>query len=154
MVESGLQPVRAIIEYLLGKTAWQVSLGIGSFITMEFGAPIANRQVPQQPHGEWHLWITYSAWCLQEGDEFIAGSEDPRTHLQQAIRRLMDRDLQAIEFTSPVWETRFVFGGNVILHLLPMYSSEYEHWMLFTPDGNVLCIGPGASWSYTSANLP
>ncbi len=153
MNDSGLQQVKVKIEALLGKSAWQVSLGVGSFITFEFGAVIANEKIPQRPHGEWHLWITHCAWCLQEGETFVAGSEDPRSELQQAVKRLMNRELRTVELT-PIWETKFVFSDDVVLHLLPVHSSEYEHWMLYTPDGNVLCVGPGSSWSYTSARQP
>ena len=45
-----------------------------------------------------------------------------------------------------------MFSEQVILRLFSIYSEEYEHWMLYTPDANVLCVGPGSSWSYESSS--
>jgi len=152
MSDFDLKEIQKKIEPLLGQPAWQISLGIGSFITFEFGAVIPNAKIPERPHGEWHLWIMYGAWCLQVNDEFIAGSEDPRPKIQQAVQHMLNLNLCGIELTPPMWETRFVFDKGVVLHLLPVYSSEYEHWILYMPDGNVLRIGPGSDWSCSSAD--
>ncbi|WP_243147461.1 hypothetical protein [Scytonema sp. UIC 10036] len=59
--------------------------------------------------------------------------------------------LQSIDILPPAWDTIFKFENDVILRLFSVYSEDYEHWMLYTPDGNVLTVGPGASWSYESS---
>jgi hypothetical protein len=59
--------------------------------------------------------------------------------------------LQSIEIHPPIWDTVFTFENQVILKLFSIHSEEYEHWMLFAPDGNVLTLGPGSEWSYESS---
>lgn len=59
--------------------------------------------------------------------------------------------LQSIEIQAPIWDTVFTFENEIILKLFSIYSEEYEHWMLFVPDGNVLTLGLGSDWSYESS---
>ncbi len=153
-IETDIREIQAKIQPLLGKKAWGVSLGVGSFITLEFGAKLKNEKVPKRPHGEWHLWITYCAWRLEKGPEVIAASEDPRPELKKKVRCLENLALQSVELTPPALEATFFFEEEIVLRLFPIYTHEYEHWMLYTPDENVLVIGPGTRWLYHSAHEP
>lgn len=75
-----IDAINQIIKPLLGHTAWNVRLGVGSFITME---------------------------------------------------------------------TKFIFDHSFVLHTFPLnFIDPYEHWMLFTPDGKVLVLGPALQWSF------
>jgi hypothetical protein len=154
MIETDVLEIRQRLCPLVGKKAWGVSLGVGSFITLEFGASIPYSRIPDRFHGEWHLWVTYCVWRLEVGSKVIAGSEDPRPELKKAVQHLEGAVLRSIVLTPPALETTFVFDDAIILHLFPVYTKEFEHWLLYTPDGNVLRIGPGSSWSYTSASEP
>lgn len=140
------------ISSLIGKKAWNVSLGEGSFITIEFGKPCLSAENATKIHGEWHLWIYCCAWRLEQENEVIAASEDPRSKLEEAIKKLEGLRIQSIDLFSPAFDTLLTFEQQTFLRLFPIYSEEYEHWMLFTPDENVLTIGPGTDWSYGSAN--
>jgi hypothetical protein len=84
----------------------------------------------------------------------IASCEDDRSELQEAVQRLENLSFLSVEFTPPSWETTFTFEKGFVLRLFPIYTKEYDHWLLYTPDGNVLTIGPGTHWSYESADLP
>ncbi len=151
---SAISKVQAKIKPLIGRKAWGVSLGIGSFITLEFGAKIIDPRAKNWIYGEWHLWITYCAWRLETKHRVIASSEDDRSELQEAVQRLENHSLLSVEFTPPSWETTFTFEKGLVLRLFPIYTTECDHWRLRTPDDNVLVIGPGTHWSYRSVHLP
>jgi len=51
VTEADLTEIQAIIAPLLGQKAWDVSLGVGSFITIEFGAPLSIEETAKI-HGE------------------------------------------------------------------------------------------------------
>ncbi len=86
-----IRNIQARLAPILGKKAWQVSLGIGSFVTMEFGAPLPPRGDGEQIRGEWHLWIMYCAWRLDNPHRVLAACEDSREHLTTAVQALEGR---------------------------------------------------------------
>ncbi|BAZ14456.1 hypothetical protein NIES4071_63000 [Calothrix sp. NIES-4071] len=149
-----IDEVKSRISLLLGQKAWGVSLGVGSFLTLEFGQPLSNTNGHQHVHGEWHLWIYNCVWRLEEAGKVLAASEDERNKIESAIVRLEGLSLQSIDLQPPIWDTVFTFENQVILRLFSIYSEDYEHWMLYTPDGNVLSLGPGSNWSYDSEAIP
>lgn len=149
-----IHDVQMKIEPIIGKKAWGVSLGIGSFIILKFGAEMQDQLDPNWIHGEWQLWITHCAWRLEKGEEVIAGSEDDRGYLKETLHNLEGLVLASTEFTPPAWTTTFTFDGDFTLKLFPHHTKEYNHWMLSFPDGNVLTLGPGTSWWYESDKLP
>ncbi|KAM3100947.1 hypothetical protein ACKFKF_10775 [Phormidesmis sp. 146-12] len=141
-----ISKLQAYVQPLLGQKAWGVLLGHGSFITLEFGKSLV-RPSEKKVHGEWHLWIYCCAWRLEKGDRVLAGSEDPRSKLEQAVQQLEGLVLNSVELLSPAWDTLFKFEDQVVLRLFPLLSEEAEHWMLYMPDG-VLSVGPGTDWSF------
>ncbi|MCF3934401.1 hypothetical protein L1787_13405 [Acuticoccus sp. M5D2P5] len=70
MVDTLLTRAQERINKILGKEAWGVSIGHGTFVTMEFGKEIPGRR----PHGEWHIWIRDAAWRLDKGEKTLEGS--------------------------------------------------------------------------------
>ena len=98
------------------------------------------------------MWITYSAWRLEHGSDVLAASEDPRPKLEAAVRHLDGLALQSVDIVSPSLDALFAFEKGVTLRIFPIYSEQYEHWKLFTPNGQVLVVGPGTTWSYKSAS--
>lgn len=151
ITQADIQNIEQYLTPILGKKSWGAALGHGSFITIEFGESMSsNRQ--QRYRGEWHLWVYCCVWYLEKNGEFLVASEDSRSKLETAIQYLDNRVLNSVKLLPPAFETIFNFDEGVILHLFPVYSEEYEHWKLYTPDGNVLVIGPGTNWSYENAS--
>lgn len=145
--KTDISEIQAYISPMLGKKAWGVSLGQGSFITLEFGTPVLPEEEQGKIHGEWHLWIYCCCWRLEQGEEVLAASEDAPSKLEEAIKKLEGLALGSVEILPPAWDTILNFEQQVILRLFSIYSEDYEHWMLFMPDGNVINIGPGTDWS-------
>ncbi len=149
--DSDIQEIQRIIAPLSGEKAWGAALGVGSFVTIEFGKPIPPQNSEDKQHGEWHLWIYCCAWRLEEGNSVLAASEDDRAKLETAIKRLQNLTLLSIGLSLPGFDTVITFEQDVVLRLFPIFSEEFEHWMLYTPDGNALTIGPGMNWTHQSA---
>ncbi len=148
------QEVQSKINLLLGKNAWGVSIGHGSFLTLEFGQPLPLTDQSEKVHGEWHLWIFCCVWRLEEGDTILAASEDDRDKLKLAVRRLENLVLQSIDLISSTFDLVLTFEHQVVLRTFAIHSEEYENWKLYTPDGNTLTAGPGSSWVYESSSTP
>ena len=90
---------------------------------------------------------------MEEGDKIFAASEDERNNLEVAVHRLENLTLQSVDLIPPAWDVVFAFEHQVVLKLFAIYSQNYNHWFLYTPDGNVLSFGPGTCCSYeTSEN--
>lgn len=148
------QFVAPIVAPVIGQTAWGATLGVGSFLTAEFGKAVPAQKPRGREHGEWHLWITYAAWRIEQAGNTLAASEDERSRLTTAVEHLNGLAIRSIEVVSPALDTLFTFDQDIVIRVFPVYSEQYEHWQLFVPNGNVLTIGPGAGRSYQSASLP
>lgn len=148
-----IQEIQSRVAPLVGLRAWGVSLGYGSFITFEFGKRKSGQEYNGIQRGEWHLWIYCAVWRLELGSEMIIGSEDPRPLISDSINRLEGAILRSVTISKPTLDTVFMFEPSNKLSVFPIsYHDESEHWMLYTPDGNCLTIGPGVEWSYQSAS--
>lgn len=146
ITERDIEAVKSKVEPILGQKPWNVSLGNGSFLTMNFGREVSFKS-KVDTKGEWYLWVYCCAWRLEKNDRVLAASEDSRSKLEAAIKTLEDLSVQSIELLKPAWDTVFTFDEGIILRLLTIHSEAYEHWMLFMPDNYVLIIGPGTEWT-------
>ena len=157
--QAELSEVQDKLTPLIGKRAWQPNQGIGSFLTFEFGAKIPEKPVkskllqrirkdPWPDCGEWHLWIYMCAWRIERGNEVLASSEDDRSKIGTALQSLDDRILSSVKILSESLDTSFIFGNEIVLRTFSTELKGAVHWKLFTPDQNVLALGPGSSWSH------
>jgi hypothetical protein len=135
--------LRQYFHPVFGTSPWRVKLGVGSFLTFEFGPRIrANHHV----HGKWHLWIYLSNWELFHRDRPLVDSDTERKVMETAIRRLEGTSLAAVKFQNRNRETTFVFDD---FHLVVSPADYLENpddrdyfWMFFMPDDRVLAVGP------------
>lgn len=141
--------LHALLASLVGHPAWGSKLGHGSFVTLEFGAP--QPATSGAIHGAWHLWVYGCAWRIERDKEVLAGSDDEREVMAPAIEALNGLVLQEITVDAPALDALWTFSNGYRLRLFPMSARQGEHWMLYLPDGNVLSIGPGSSWSVEPA---
>lgn len=128
---------------ILGTQPWKVKVGVGSFLTFEFGARVkTNGHI----HGQWHLWIYLSNWTLFHGDRQLADSDADRRVMMAAVRRLEGTALTEVEFDAGSLRTRFVFGNFCLIVSAADYvdrpDERDEFWMFFMPNNEVLTVGP------------
>lgn len=147
-IESGdIENINQIIKPILGHKAWNVKLGVGSFVTMEFGHP--TRMINGKSHGEWYLWIYCCGWYLEKPKGDYLGCEDPREIVKQEISVIEGHQLEDVQISSLAFETNFIFDDDIVLHTFPLnFIDDCEYWMLYTPEGKVLVIGPADKWTY------
>src|ERR1700691_2038234 len=98
--------IRQYFESLLQTRPWKPRLGVGSFLTFEFGRRIKNHG---HVYGEWHLWIYLSSWVLLHGDRQLADSDSDRRVISVSIRRLEEAALTDVLFEPRQLKTTFVF---------------------------------------------
>jgi hypothetical protein len=132
-----------IFEPLLGKTPWNVKIGVGSFLTLEFGSRENQYfQGKTRVHGEWHLWLQDCAWRIEKRNRIVAASGDEHEQLELTIAQLEFGPLEKARVSESL-DFELTFTGSVRLLTFTMYSSENEQWELFRPDGTVLVAQAG-----------
>ena len=142
--------VVASLTAAYGLHAWGTNLGQGSFLTIELGEP----KVPGSTHGPYHLWISTAGWRIEDGMSMLAGSEDNRDQLAGKVAVLEGRKLSSVAVEPPSLSARFAFEGGLVLITFSLHSTDQDHWMLFRPDGTVLTMGPGSTWSVRASDHP
>lgn len=146
-----IEQITEIFKPLLGREAWSVKLGIGSFLTMEFGNPISISA--NDKRGEWYLWIYCAGWYLENPNGVFIGSEDSRDILGKEVRVLEGHKLENILISTVAFETKFFFDNGIVLHTFPLsFFDDCESWKLFTPEKRVLIVYPKGEWSYALAD--
>lgn len=156
ITETDIEKIHTYITPLLGQKAWGASVAISSFIDLDFGTSLPPSGKYGWVRGEWHLYINTCRWRLEKGDEVLAASGDPQTKMDRAVQYLNNQSLESVEILPPVADTIFTFADLIVLRTFSIYleADDGEHWKLFTPEGNILYIGPGSSWYYGSTVDP
>jgi hypothetical protein len=130
-----------------GRPVWGTRLGVGSFLTLELGAELpasAPTRAGETPrHGEFHVWVYCSAWRIETPQAVLASSEDPRETLAGAVRVLDGKVLAGVRVEPPSLSATFSFVDGTVLRTFSIFSADYEHWMVYLPDGQVVTAGPG-----------
>src|SRR5271157_717456 len=129
---------------IAGQRPWRARLGVGSFLTFDFG-----HKVKEDRHfrGEWHLWVYQANWSLLHGDRKLADSNSERHIIEVAIRRLEGVDFTGAEFDPQNSTTVFLFEDFRLFvtpaDYLDSPDERDEYWLFFMPDNLVLTVGPG-----------
>ena len=139
--------VEAALANANGQSAWAATLGVGSFLTVEFGAEVPSRRASGRRHGEFHLWLYCSAWRIERPGEVIASSEDPREELTKRVQILDGQVLSAIRIERPSLSCTVSFADGTQLRTFSIFTTGYEHWMFYLPDSRVFTARPGMDWS-------
>jgi hypothetical protein len=138
-------------QTLIGLTPWNVSLGYGSFLTMEFGEEVVQEfRGKSHTHGEWHLWLRGCAWRIQSENRIVIASADERDVVARAINRLKLGALEKVDINR-MFDLLLVFSAG--FELLTFTNNRYrdEQWELFKPDGLVLIASAGGTLIERSA---
>ena len=135
--------LRRYFSPVFGTSPWRVKLGVGSFLTFEFGPRVrANHHI----HGKWHLWIYLSNWKLSRRERPLVDSDSDRRGIEAAARRLEGLSFTDIKFQNRSRETAFLFGDFRLVVSPADYienpDSRDYFWMFFMPDDEVLTVGP------------
>ena len=132
------------LQRLVGMAPWNVEVGHGSFLTMEFGKECVEEfRGKSHIHGEWHLWLQCCVWRLEKGERILVASEDKKELLARTIRRLKFGPLVEANVETPGLDLRLTFESGIRLATFTINRYRYEQWELFRPDGRVLTAKAG-----------
>lgn len=150
--------IKTMLRPLIGHEAWGASLGLGSFLLLEFGDTVTVPMETVEPliKGAWHLWLYSAAWRIEVAGVVQAASGDAPEHKEQlrhAIKILNGLRLEAVTISPAFGDTRFQFANATALRTFSMASHEPDkpHWRLTFPDGRILTLGPASNWGLYSA---
>src|SRR5216684_6300764 len=76
-----------MVDTLVGKTPWGLRRGVGTFLTMEFGAAMSDSR-EKFVHGEWHLWLYNCVWRMEERDKIVLSSGDDFAKIDNLLQTL------------------------------------------------------------------
>ena len=159
--QADLLEVQTKLSPMLGQKPWGAAIDENRCLSFELGERI---QHPAQPEslpsgdrtardgGEWHLLIYSCVWRIEKDGRMLAGLDIQEPEMKAILEALENKALVSVELSPPLWDTSFVFEDGFTLRTFSVYTEEEIHWQLFAPDGNVLSLGPGTSWSYTSCS--
>jgi len=125
---------------LIGLPAWGAEVGHGSFVTMNFGAALA--QEPE--YGEFFLWVFCTAWRIEDPERVVGSCEDEREEMQAAVGRLEGKRLLSVAVESLSLSARFEFDEGLVLRTFSIFTTDTDHWMLRLPSGQWVHAGPGS----------
>jgi len=135
--------IRAYFEPMLGTRPWKAKLGVGSFLTLDFGRRVKDHG---HMHGEWHLWIYLSNWALLHGNRRLADSDSDRNVISVSVKRLEETSLTDLHFERERLKTTFVFGDFRLVVSPADYLDDVDerdyYWLLYMPSKEVLRVGP------------
>jgi hypothetical protein len=135
--------IHQYFQPVLGTRPWKVKLGVGSFLTFEFGPRIKDNG---HLRGQWHLWIYLSNWTLFRGDRRLVDSDTDRKLITISARRLLEASLNDIDFDPRTQKTTFAFDDFRLVvspaDYLKGVDDRDDYWIFFMPEQQVLAAGP------------
>ena len=153
---NNIQILKNILNKIQGLKSYNVKLGHGSFLTIDFGEPLeidikTNKGIEKFTRGEWHFWIYMCAWRIDKGNKPLIGSNDSRKKIESFLKKINEKKLTLFEITGSL-DVALVFDGKYELKVFTVNTEDQDQWMIYTPDKNVLTVGPGNKCSYESAS--
>jgi hypothetical protein len=156
-VMTSTQQVQDLFTPFLGQFAWNVSGGVGSMLTLEFGAPHIIVREPKAPspkrservrrlfgrrhvtvRGDWHLWIQYCDWKISVSDGSCDSESFDWRQPDECLADLDGQRLIGVGSGSLPNSWKFEFDLRGVLELWP--STEYEAadnlWSLYRWSAN------------------
>jgi len=152
----GTRILKDIPNKIQGLKAYNIKLGHGSFLTMDFGEPIeinvkTKKGIEKFTRGEWHFWIYMCAWRIEKGNRALVGSNDSRNKIESVLEKIDGKELILFDLKR-LLDAVLVFDGKYELRMFNVNTENQDQWMIYTPDKNVLTVGPGNKCSYESAS--
>jgi hypothetical protein len=135
--------IRQYFQPVFRTPPWKVKLGVGSFLTFEFGPRVRDHG---HVRGQWHLWIYLSNWKLLRGERQLVDSDADRKLIAVSTRRLEQKALTNLDFNANTQETTFFFDDFRLVvspaDYLDRPDGRDNYWMFFMPENEVLVAGP------------
>lgn len=135
---------------LEGLRVWRPTIGVGSFLTIEFGGRRATSTGHVQ--GEFHLWIYGAMWTISATDGLAANSNDSSDVMTMAAATLDGAQVKSAALDPSDLRLELAFDGDRRLVTDPGPLNEMEDWLLYLDDGCVISASPGGTLLIESAS--
>jgi hypothetical protein len=145
-----MEQIEKNVAFLVGRSTWGVELGIGSFVTMNWGESLPSDQ-DGFVYGEWYMWLYCCGWRIEQTHSIIVGSYDSPAVIEESIQNLEGKKVISVELSPNLGDLVLTFENELVLKVFNESSQAASAWMLFTPEKHVIKAGPGSLWSYTPA---
>ena len=123
---------------VLGLRTWGARIGVGSFLSLEFGSELTKRG----DFAEWHLWLYGCMWRVRDGQRVVCESTDERSKMSDGVSTLNGREVAALSFgPTRSW---IQLTGDVRLDIKSDTALVMDQWFLFMPGGRVLKVTEGS----------
>ena len=136
--------IRQCFGPVIGQRPWRARIGVGSFLTFDFGPKV---KVDGLLRGSWHLWIYMSNWVLVHEDRRVVDSDSHRAAISAAVKRLEAETFEGVQLDPKTHTTVFTFGDFRLtvapIEFVGNADEADEYWLFFMPDNLVLTSGPG-----------
>jgi len=154
-----LDQLLAILHGVVGQVCWGPRIGYAEELKLDIGAhiPYTNRLLKGKEHGSWRFGSRGTAWELTSPDGLWVSSDDDEDVIRQKIQVLKDTTITGVDVRYPDLDLILTFSSGYQLAVLPTEEDDDEevaYWELFTPDKMIVEAGPGATWSYSRADIP
>lgn len=150
-----------LLAPLLGRPAWQVRRGHGSFLTMEFGNPRLEVREPRHLAidvsetvrrnfqrrrvtvvGEWHLWVQHCTWRLSVKNASVDSEEMNKDAVEAALAELDGQKLVKVRSNdSGAIALSFDLGGQLVIRAAEPPSDD-DMVTLHDASGVVFAVRP------------
>jgi hypothetical protein len=136
--------IHQYFEPVIGLRPLRVKLGLGSFLTFEFGPR-------SKSHGHlcarWRLWIYLSNWSLSHRGHQLVDSDSERRRINIVAHRLEEEArLTGVEFDPRSRRTTFLFNDFRLVvspaDYLEDADEQDDYWIFFMPNDQVLAVCP------------
>jgi hypothetical protein len=127
---------------LVGQKAHGCWIGYGSVLFLEFGEPRPLDDPHRHPSGEWSLWCDRILWRIEQGDRVLAGSEDARSTMENAIEELNGRTLLSGQISPTTGDSLLEFTDHLVLKTFVTTSEEDARWQFRRGDADFELLGP------------
>jgi hypothetical protein len=143
-MKAGAIKIRQYFQPLFGARPVRVKLGVGSFLTFEFGP---RTKAYGHLLAQWRLWIYLSNWKLYHGDYELVNSDADRKKITRIAHRLEEEaSLSDVDFDPVKRKTTFSFDDFRLVvspaDYLENVNNRDDYWIFFMPDNEVLAAGP------------
>lgn len=147
---NAVRALAAAVRELGGKQVWNPAVGVGSFVTINFGGERTNST--GMTVGEYHLWVYGGIWSVVHGSVVLATSNDSRAAMERAVERLDGLSILEASVNAVGTSLKIRFSGDLTMRIEPTSDPVMEHWLLYLPDGFVISSGPGEALVRESAS--
>jgi len=154
MIHSELGPdeiQRTFDDRVAGHAPWNVRLGHGTYVFLDFGNVINDGESARQ-RGSVQLWIVEAIWRIEDSGRLICGSDDEGTAMANGLAYLRHQTVTSAFLTGPLLDLQLTFENGMTFRTFRC-SAEEDAWRLFV-DASTVFHAPDGTFARESANQP